>query len=68
MIKLEVEKYCEDCPEFESEVDKDIVELYNSSLRDYIETAETRIYCRHRKRCDNMVNFLKLKNDEGKWI
>lgn len=61
MIRLEIEKYCEDCPEFEPTVDKENIELYDSSLRQHIMKCDTRIFCEHKKRCEKMVDFLNTR-------
>ena len=59
---LEIDPYCSDCPEFEVTVKEEDVweEDFNCRVNHYILRTVT---CKHRKRCQNMVNWLK-KNKE----
>lgn len=55
MIKLEVEAYCEDCPEFTADVYKDF--LYAA---DYpCGLSMTTIKCKHKERCENIKRYLE---------
>ena len=53
MIKLEVDEYCDNCPEFESHVIKDVI-YYNSTT-----ITNTVITCEHRERCCSIKKFLE---------
>ena len=59
MIRLEIEKYCEDCSEFEPMVDKDDFEIYDRFLHQHVNRADTQIFCKHKKRCEKMIEFLR---------
>ena len=60
MIKLEVEDYCQSCPEFEPDVDKDIdryfvdtfdpFDPFDTERREHV-VCDTIIRCEHRGRC-----------------
>lgn len=60
MIRFEKEKWCENCPEFEPNVEKQ--NLYsddyciNGNFRKKI--VDTVITCKHRDRCQDMINYL----------
>ena len=64
MIKLEVEKYCENCPEFEADVDK--TSYISSSMQSIHESfCNTVITCEHSERCRVIMDYLsKEKEDE----
>ena len=64
MIKLEVEKYCENCPEFEADVDK--TSYISSSMQSIHESfCNTVISCEHKNRCRVIMDYLsKEKKDE----
>lgn len=47
MIKLEVEDYCQDCPHFEADVDKQILYAGETPM-----ICNTYIRCDHRMACD----------------
>ena len=59
MIHLEVNEYCEKCPDFEADVEKrKVISRYN---REHLDTV---IRCKHRERCQNMINYLAEKREE----
>lgn len=49
MIKLNVEDYCQDCPEFEARADK----LYGDNR-----SLNTWVYCEHKKICKRIHDYL----------
>lgn len=61
MINLLIDEYCENCPDFEPEVDK--TELYNDmgdvihGMGDAIHNTE--ISCAHRERCRSIKDYLE---------
>lgn len=65
MIKLFVENYCETCPEFEPYVTKDEEVLTINDPSDYLRgpvekhICDTRIYCKHRGRCNSIYTHAK---------
>ena len=69
MIKLEVEKYCENCPEFEASVEQNVIGMaaYDSLATQPIHESfcNTVISCEHRERCRVIMDYLsKEKKDE----
>ena len=63
MIRLVVEKYCDNCPEFEAHVEKNIDVLRSfspDSIRGYYEKSltNTTITCEHSARCACMMTEL----------
>lgn len=60
MITLDVDQWCNNCPEFEAEVDKDTY-LSNDFMVEEkpIYTTDTKITCKHRQRCRSMVKELE---------
>ena len=52
MIRLDVEDYCQDCPEFEAEVLKD------RKFYGFTEGTDTIIRCEHYIRCQRMEKYL----------
>jgi hypothetical protein len=68
MIKLVVEDYCQDCPEFEAHVEKDVyVEDSPIDFRRLIRSKNT-ITCVHKDRCELVKTYLKnqIKEKEKK--
>lgn len=65
MIKLYVQNYCHDCPEFEPDVKKDTIYSENYLMGKRTPRTQTAIYCKHRDRCASMIEFLeeRKKND-----
>lgn len=57
MIKLDIAKYCHDCPEFEPVVTDDMDYSFYAS-------DERRIKCGHSERCSEMYNYIKEKTCE----
>lgn len=53
MITLVVKPYCNACPEFEPDVDKNT--LYTCCGKEYTDTI---VRCQHRKRCEAMIEYL----------
>lgn len=56
-FEFHVEEYCDDCPEFEVGVKEHLgPEDFNLKRK-----TEYYISCKHSKRCENMMKFLKKK-------
>lgn len=62
-IEFKVKEYCENCNEFEPDVDKD---SYTVEDFDFIHNEErcryytnTTVTCKHAQRCESMVKWLK---------
>ncbi len=55
MIKLEVEKYCENCPYFKADVESTIGINAFTKEKKYCNTV---IRCEERKKCKNMMAYL----------
>lgn len=56
MIRLIVDKYCENCPEFKADIDK---KYLNSTAG--TEMCNTEIRCKHRYRCEAIAENIKNK-------
>lgn len=65
MIKLEVETYCQTCPEFEPDVEKDVEErmYYDSFWFDSktVSICNTIVRCKHRNRCASIHDDIEKK-------
>ena len=63
MIRLEVEKYCQNCPEFEP----DVVKFQLGFDNDPTTTNDTRIMCEHREHCERIFSYFEDRyKKEGK--
>ena len=54
MIKLEVEQYCQNCPEFEPVVDSTALFINEGD----VVRRETTVTCKHRERCINIFKHI----------
>ena len=52
-ISLNVEKYCEDCADFEPDVDKIEIDEFDGSVR-----CMTTVVCKNKDRCASMYYYL----------
>ena len=62
MIKLDVEKYCQDCPDFEAKVYKEFFEdFYGFKL------PNTYISCKNTDKCRRIKRYLEkeIKNEKN---
>lgn len=64
MIKLQIEKYCERCSEFEPDVEKTNYKDmqftdYTMSERRYFTVCDTTIRCKHRDRCREIADYMR---------
>ena len=59
-ISLNVEKYCEDCADFEADVDKIEIDEFDGSVR-----CITTVECKNKDRCASIYYYL-LKHAEKK--
>lgn len=57
MIKLEIEEYCQDCPQFEAEVENPVPLYAAGMIYEYV--GDTTIRCEHRERCKNVYKHAK---------
>lgn len=65
MITLVIEPYCENCPEFESKVDKDIQHMYEAGAfmefpRVYT-VCTTTVTCEHKDRCASIKDQIEIE-------
>lgn len=58
MIRLDIDEYCNNCPEFESDVKKDVIH-YKTIDFGKTSIVNTIITCEHRERCCSIKNFLE---------
>lgn len=65
MIALQVESYCQDCPEFEPDVDKKTETYETWSPMEFVSRnytlCETIVRCEHRDRCRSIKNRLEIE-------
>lgn len=59
MIRLEVQEFCEECPDFKSKTEKDATRRD----ADGVLCRDTIIYCKHRDRCRAMAGYLRRRID-----
>ena len=52
MIKLQIESYCENCPEFE--VEQDTTTLNSIGFCEAVHTLS----CEHAEKCKNLFNYI----------
>lgn len=71
MITLDIDDYCNNCNEFDADVEKDIVVLHNDNKNlNQVCKCNTTITCKHRFRCQSIKGYLDIqkngeKNDES---
>lgn len=65
MIKLEVETYCQTCPEFEPDVEKEVEErmYYDAGWFDgkTVNICNAIVRCKYRNRCASIRNDIEEK-------
>lgn len=65
MIRLEVEEYCSQCPEFMPDVDKHEETMWCQDFRSMEEKAvrrcDTIVRCKHATRCAGIKLYLETK-------
>ena len=67
MIELRVEKYCENCTEFEPEMQVDVKRVYSDGIvygREEIVSVNTSVTCKHAERCENIRKFIEKETEE----
>lgn len=62
MIRLEAQPYCQECMDFEAEVEKPTV-LYTLGNQRY--TSDTVIRCERRRHCEAIRKFLEKQKADG---
>ena len=60
--KVETDPYCNNCPEFEVMVKEE--EFYEDEFNRTTHYILRSITCKHRKRCNNMINWLNKNYKE----
>jgi hypothetical protein len=67
MIELTIDPYCQNCPEFEPDVDKNVYTLNSMDFRleDPITKCDTTITCKHKLRCKSMMRQLKKEQEKN---
>lgn len=62
MIKLDVEGYCHECPEFEATTNDNVVFYADGMTRDCMKIVS----CEHKERCGRIKRYLERKaKDNG---
>lgn len=71
MIKLEVEPYCHECPDFDPDLQRPEQEVINyrepgsKRLISYVRISDTIVRCKNRIRCQKIQEYLeKQKNSK----
>lgn len=63
MIKLQIAKYCQNCPEFEPRLTKDEQNLtsFDMRSRSYVDVrcCDTTITCEHAARCQTIRDYIQ---------
>ena len=63
-IRLDVQPYCENCPGFEADVDKNKLEMLSDfKVADVIH--ETTVRCKRRKTCEGIKRYLEKEMQRG---
>ena len=60
MIKLDVENYCHNCPDFEAEVSKNAM-YYDGSPETFFCIGDTIVRCENRHLCERLKKRLEEK-------
>lgn len=60
MIRLEVQPYCDDCMEFEPDVERPIA--FYADFEIIEKMGDTIVRCQHRKHCKSLVDYIKSKS------
>lgn len=58
MIRVEVQGYCQSCPNFEPEVEKITMSHDDLKLRSVVHITSTIIRCTQRERCEHIKQYL----------
>lgn len=72
MIRIDVEKYCSDCLDFDPDVIKPVrntlyFEYLDSDTPNFlVSQTDTVVRCKHAKRCEALKRHLEQKLKEGK--
>lgn len=67
MIKLNIEDYCESCPDFEPDVKKEVLTTENYHyLESTFKYANTIITCKSRDRCNCFYRDMARKSEREK--
>ena len=68
MIKLDIEEYCHNCPDFEADVDKIEISTPHKTFDPLVVkediTYETVIKCKNRKRCSMIAGYFSNSRNE----
>ena len=57
-IKLQVEEYCQNCPDFEARIEKTELNGFGGAI-----LTETIITCKDARRCQRIAEHLKSQSD-----
>jgi hypothetical protein len=57
MIELIVEEYCQECPEFSPDIDKDIARAWNNGKMIF----NTTVFCKYAYRCKQMEKYFSRR-------
>ena len=70
MIRLEVEPYCQECQDFEADVERPECDLlfgvdYDGKTLTYLQYSDTIIRCKYRNRCRRLSQYLERQKGEN---
>lgn len=65
MIKLSVGEYCQNCPDFEPEVEKTEYSTFDHDFCENRVHTETLVMCKYRSRCLSQLDYLKKQKLKG---
>lgn len=68
MIRLEVEDYCSNCPEFDPDVDRVVTECKSFDGDDCITIVDTIVTCEHKLRCNSIKKYMESHKKGEKTI
>lgn len=67
MIRLRIERYCQNCSEFKPDVSKEVRSIYTDYSEDFperIERTDTYITCKHAARCQSMFVYIRDETEK----
>ena len=59
MIKLDIQEYCQECLDFEPDVERPTREVLRSSEGDIVIQSDTMVRCKYRNRCKAIKRYLE---------
>ncbi len=57
MIKLDVESYCECCPDFDPKVEQF---TYHDGMTNKYKKCDTTVFCKYKNRCAQIAKYINM--------